>query len=196
MFPQFFIFCGLPKTVSLGFHYCAWGRVIKRPRTTSAATHQVSNTHKRDHVTNQNVEFRPFLGQTYLLKSIFSIHFASSWRFQPAVTGEFFVELRSIKVSHVLLCIWLVPSHLTCPLWTRNRWITVISVGYTNNEESKQLSLPDSSLGSTPFNDCQSIPWHIDRCSGIMHSIMLTGRMLPVTVGRVLHENLWTMRLL
>jgi len=30
---------------------------------------------------------------------------------------------RSIKVSHVLLCLWLVPSHLTCLLWTRNRWI-------------------------------------------------------------------------
>jgi len=40
----------------------------------------------------------------------FPIQFASSWRFQPAATGEFFVELRSIKVppSRLLLCMgWL-----------------------------------------------------------------------------------------
>ena len=54
-------------------------------------------------------------GQTYLLEGLF---FRSSSRaagdFQPAATGEFFVELRSIKVSHVLLCLWLVFCHLTC----------------------------------------------------------------------------------
>jgi len=45
-----------------------------------------------------------------------AVDIASSWGFQPAATGEFFVELRSIKVSHVLLCLWLVPSYLTCLL--------------------------------------------------------------------------------
>ena len=28
-----------------------------------------------------------------------------------------------LKVSHVLLCLWLVPSHLMCLVWTRNRSI-------------------------------------------------------------------------
>jgi len=28
-----------------------------------------------------------------------------------------------VSESHVHLCLWLVPSHLTCLLWTRNRWI-------------------------------------------------------------------------
>jgi len=45
---------------------------IKRPRTKSTAARQVSNVHERDLVTNHNVLFRPFLGQTYLLESIFS----------------------------------------------------------------------------------------------------------------------------
>jgi len=44
---------------------------IKHPRTRSTAARQVSNAHERDLVTNQNVEFRPFLGQTYLLESLF-----------------------------------------------------------------------------------------------------------------------------
>ena len=42
MFSQFFIFCGLPNTVSLRSHYCAWGRAIKRPRTRCAGTRQVA----------------------------------------------------------------------------------------------------------------------------------------------------------
>jgi len=54
MFSQFFIFFGLPNTVSLRSHYCAWGRAIKRPRTKSTAVRQVSNVHERDLVTNQN----------------------------------------------------------------------------------------------------------------------------------------------
>jgi len=37
-------------------------------------------------------------------------------RTRPAATGEFFVELRSIKASHAPLCLWLGPSHLTCLL--------------------------------------------------------------------------------
>jgi len=44
---------------------------IKRPRTKSTAARQVSNVHERDLVTNHNVLFRPFLGQMYLLESIF-----------------------------------------------------------------------------------------------------------------------------
>ena len=48
-------FFGLPNTVSLRFHYCPWGRAIKRPRTRSTAACQVSNAHERDLVTNQNV---------------------------------------------------------------------------------------------------------------------------------------------
>jgi len=44
---------------------------IKRPQTRSTAAREVSNTHERDLVTNQNVYFRPFLGQTYLLESLF-----------------------------------------------------------------------------------------------------------------------------
>jgi len=48
-------FFGLPNTVSLRFHYYAWGRAIKRPRTRSTAACQVSNAHERDLVTNQNV---------------------------------------------------------------------------------------------------------------------------------------------
>ena len=44
---------------------------IQRPRTRSAAARQTSNTHERDLVTNQNVLFRPCLGQTYLLESLF-----------------------------------------------------------------------------------------------------------------------------
>jgi len=31
----------------------------------------LSNAHERDLVTNKNVEFRSFLGQTYLLESLF-----------------------------------------------------------------------------------------------------------------------------
>jgi len=59
---------------------------------------------RRDLVTNQNVLFMPFLGQTFW-KVFFLIQFASSWGFQPAATGEFFVELRSIKVLHVLVSV-------------------------------------------------------------------------------------------
>jgi len=72
MFSQFFIFFGLPNTVSLTSHYCAWGRARKRPPTRSTAARQVSNAHERYLVTNQNNWFRPFLGQTYLLESLFS----------------------------------------------------------------------------------------------------------------------------
>jgi len=43
----------------------------KRPRSRSTAARQVSKAHERDLVTNQNVWFRPFLGQTYLLESLF-----------------------------------------------------------------------------------------------------------------------------
>ena len=66
------LFFGLLNTVSLRSHYCAWGRALKRPRTRSTAARQVSNAHERDLVTNQNVQFRPFLCQTYLLESLFS----------------------------------------------------------------------------------------------------------------------------
>jgi len=46
-------------------------RAIKRQRTRSAAVCPVSNAHERDLVTNQNVWFRPFLGQKYLLERLF-----------------------------------------------------------------------------------------------------------------------------
>ena len=50
---------------------CVLLSAIKRPRRRSAAARQVSNAHERHLVTNQNVYFRPFLGQTYLLESVF-----------------------------------------------------------------------------------------------------------------------------
>jgi len=56
-----------PKTCNSGRLH----NLIKRPRTRFAAAHQVSNAHKWDLVTNQNVQFRPFLGQTYLWESLF-----------------------------------------------------------------------------------------------------------------------------
>ena len=43
---------------------------IKRPRTRSTAARQVGNAYERDLVTNQNVQFRPFASQTYLLESL------------------------------------------------------------------------------------------------------------------------------
>ena len=84
-------------------------RALKRPRTKSTTARQVSNAYERDLVTNQNVQFRPFLGQTYLLESLFfPIQFTSSWGFQAAATGEFFVEFRALKVTCVLVS-------LACP---------------------------------------------------------------------------------
>ena len=96
--------------------YTVLRTAIQRPRTRSATVRQVSNAREQDLVTNKNVQFRPFWVKRTFWKVFFSIQFASSWQFQPAATGEFFVELRSIKVSHVLLFLWLVPSHLTCLL--------------------------------------------------------------------------------
>jgi len=73
-------------------------RAIKRPRTRSTAARQVSNAHERDLVTNQNVQFRPFLGQTYLLESLFfSIQFASSWG--SAATGSEKKTLKKIRLT-------------------------------------------------------------------------------------------------
>jgi len=48
-----------------------WKRAIKSPRTRSAAARQVSNAYERDLATNENIQFRPLLSQTYLLESLF-----------------------------------------------------------------------------------------------------------------------------
>jgi len=45
---------------------------IKRLRTRSTIARQVSNAHERELVTNQNIWFRSFIGQMYLLESLFS----------------------------------------------------------------------------------------------------------------------------
>jgi len=89
---------------------------IKRTRTRSAAARQVSKAHERHLVTHLKVKFGPFLGQTYLLESLFSDPVRERLGISASGDRRIFVELRSIKVSHVLLCLWLVPSHLTCLL--------------------------------------------------------------------------------
>jgi len=43
---------------------------MQRPRTRSAAARQMSNAHERDRVTNENVRFRPCLGQPYIFESL------------------------------------------------------------------------------------------------------------------------------
>jgi hypothetical protein len=78
-------------------------RASNRPGDTNAAS-QITHTEG------------PFMSDVPFGKSFFPIQFASSLLFQPTATGEFFVELRSIEVSYVHLCLWLVPSHLTCLL--------------------------------------------------------------------------------
>jgi len=58
----------------------------------------------------RTVSLGPFWVKRTFRKVSFLIQLASSWRFQPVATGEFFVELRSIKMSNVLLCL----AYLTC----------------------------------------------------------------------------------
>jgi len=113
VFSHFFFFWVAQYCLSKIPH-CAWWRAIKRPRTRPTAARQVSNVHERDLVTNQNVKFRPLLGQTYLLESLFSDPVREQLGISASGDRRILVELRSIKVSHVLLCLWRVPSHLTC----------------------------------------------------------------------------------
>ena len=58
----------------------------------------------------------PFLGQTYLLESLFPDPVREQLGILASGDWRILCRVRSIKVSHVLLCLWLVPSHLTCLL--------------------------------------------------------------------------------
>ena len=108
--------CGRVR-VSVGVYVSvslARERAIKRPRTRSTAARQVSNAYERD-LVRSNVSF----GKSFF----FLIQFANSWGFQPAATGEYFLEFRSLKVTCVLVS-------LSCPFSS--------NVSFVNTEYMKR----------------------------------------------------------
>jgi len=154
LFLQFFVFwlvCSIlslqdPTVVHGGERYSAHEQDLPRVKWATPTNEIFSRV--------RTFSLGPFQVKYTFWKVFFSIQFASSRLFQRA-TGWFFVEFRSIKVSHVLLFLWLVPSHLTCLLYTRNRWIAT----------SKGMGVYRSSAALIEWSDIElnDVKWLCDQ---------------------------------